>query len=1111
MVQSLVDILSESLMKILNPIMQYVHNNGHTHMYNLKIYNLYCNIKKNNISPDNKQLAKIFEYYSAIQLSQNSDSQFLHYDDIDPTFKEENSMSAYDTGIDLCNLTNSIVQCKLRKNNLTYKECSTFFASQNAHDGTKYYVRWTDLIIARNSDSSLSENLANRHFTDIQYNKEDMLNYCDNLYNNPPSPELKEKDIITIRDYQTESIKIINNSGNCILKLPTGTGKSIIAIEYFKLNKNKKYLFLVPFKPLLFQFKEEILNYSNFTEDQIQIIGDGYNIFDAEKNITISTYNSINIFKEYHSFFYKIFVDEAHHFYTPVLYKNDDEESDQTEEKETFYETIRKLRKYNNSVYLSATIDPIEGFVYFKKDIRDMIQQNYLCDYTIKIPLFSKGNTLIHKCEYLQNNHANTIIYCANITDAKQFYNTMESLRKNSTGYIDCDTKTKKRNEYIKNFKNGNLLFLVNVNTLTEGLNAQIAKSVYLHHMPSSKTKIIQITGRILRKHPDKTFATVILPFSCEDNETDISNFLKILSKNDPRIKKSYESKKTGGYISFEKNIEEKNEEENEEENEVEFLYDKIYNSIGTLLNTNEILDKKFDMWFEYVVANGKFMPKSYIEDEVKLGKFQNALFGALSGGNQSYKNNIEGWKKKIKDNATVKKLIDDKVEELKNKRENKTEISTDEKFDMWFEYVVANGKFVLNSYIEDEVKLGIFQDALFGALSGRNQSYKNNIEGWKKKIKDNATVKKLIDDKVEELKNKRENKTEISTDEKFDMWFEYVVANGKFMPKSYIEDEVKLGKFQNALFGALSGGNQSYKNNIEGWKKKIKDNATVKKLIDDKVEELKNKRENKTEISTDEKFDMWFEYVVANGKFMLNSYIEDEVKLGIFQNKLFGALSGRNQSYKNNIEGWKKKIKDNATVKKLIDDKVEELKNKRENRTKISTDEKFDMWFEYVVANGKFVPQSYIEDEVKLGIFQDTLFGALSGRNQSYKNNIEGWKKKIKDNATVKKLIDDKVEELKNKRENKTEISTDEKFDMWFEYVVANGKFVPQSYIEDEVKLGIFQDTLFGALSGRNQSYKNNIEGWKKKIKDNATVKKLIDDKVEELKNKRENRTKIS
>ena len=48
-------------------------------------------------------------------------------------------MGTFDIGIDACDLDKTIVQCKLRKKILNYKECSTFFACQNSfNDETDY-------------------------------------------------------------------------------------------------------------------------------------------------------------------------------------------------------------------------------------------------------------------------------------------------------------------------------------------------------------------------------------------------------------------------------------------------------------------------------------------------------------------------------------------------------------------------------------------------------------------------------------------------------------------------------------------------------------------------------------------------------------------------------------------------------------------------------------------------------------------------------------------------------------------------------------------------------------------------------------------------------------
>jgi hypothetical protein len=97
-------------------------------IYKITIINWNKIKRSNKIEFDNNDLWKIFEYYSCIKLSEEYKKPFYEYDDIEPTFKELNKMSRNDTGIDCSDLDNTIVQCKLRKNTLTWKECSTFLA-----------------------------------------------------------------------------------------------------------------------------------------------------------------------------------------------------------------------------------------------------------------------------------------------------------------------------------------------------------------------------------------------------------------------------------------------------------------------------------------------------------------------------------------------------------------------------------------------------------------------------------------------------------------------------------------------------------------------------------------------------------------------------------------------------------------------------------------------------------------------------------------------------------------------------------------------------------------------------------------------------------------------
>ena len=134
--------------------------------YKINIYEKWSELKPvYSESKDNHLIAKLFEWYTCIKLSEEHKRIFYEYSDIDPDFREENKMSKTDTGIDCCNLIDTIVQCKLRKNTLTWKECSTFFGSQNVYDETlnKPIVKWEKLIITRNNECKLAPNLQEKY------------------------------------------------------------------------------------------------------------------------------------------------------------------------------------------------------------------------------------------------------------------------------------------------------------------------------------------------------------------------------------------------------------------------------------------------------------------------------------------------------------------------------------------------------------------------------------------------------------------------------------------------------------------------------------------------------------------------------------------------------------------------------------------------------------------------------------------------------------------------------------------------------------------------------------------------------------------------------------
>ena len=570
-------------------------------LYNINIYEKYKELKNNNVEIDNYKLSKIFEWFTCIKLTEEHNIEFYEYDDIEPKFKEINKMSPNDTGIDCCNLIDTIVQCKLRNKTLTWNDCSTFFGSQNIMSNNEKIIRWKNLFIARNQECKLSNNLLFRNdlFIDKTYKTEDIIKYCDNLLNNPPEYPIEEIQEFNLRDYQNECIELIKNKKNTVICLPTGTGKNIIIVS--SLLENKKYLILVPRIVLLEQIKEEIIKHKPSLKKKIQLIGDN-NVIKENKDIFICVYNSIDLIEDF-NIFNKIFIDEAHHIYKPEIYEDIEFINNEVneEDEETYITKIQDLKKYNNNIYLSATIDEMEGFNYYKKDIKDMIEKKYLCDYDIKIPIFNEENKNIDICNYLLNKFNHIIIYCNSCKEGQLINKKLNDLQNNSSKYIDCNTPKTERKEILKDYKEGKIPFLVNVRILIEGFDAPITNGVCFIHLPSTNTTAIQIIGRALRLHKLKKLAHIILPFSINDDEKEINNFIRILMKNDSRI-----NKYTVNVIN---NFNDRNIEINE--NKFNCLYEKIYSSIDVPLDRNELWKLKLNKVQEYINLNKKRPPRS--------------------------------------------------------------------------------------------------------------------------------------------------------------------------------------------------------------------------------------------------------------------------------------------------------------------------------------------------------------------------------------------------------------------------------------------------------------------------------------------------------------------
>lgn len=693
-------------------------------IYDLRIAQKYNALKQSGKQIfDNHDLAKIFEWFSCIKISNVNKRQFYAYEDMDPSYKEDNQLSQSDTGIDLCDMCDTIVQCKLREKYLGWKECSTFFGSQNIYENDKIVIRWPNLIISRNSESIMSQNLLSRQkmFIDITFETRQIVDYCENLYDKQIFINKQSNLKVKLRDYQNECINLINNTQkNVIICLPTGTGKNIVITR--SLDTEKKYLIFVPRIILMDQLKTELLLFKPEWKNKIQTIGDGKNIFDDNYNITICVFNSVHLITNF-EMFDKIFIDEAHHIRIPEIYadlKHDDKQIG-------YLELIKQLSKYKNNIYLSATIDEIEDFTYYKKDIREMIDNKYLCDYTIHIPIFSDDPSDINICKYLIEHHMHIIVYCNTQSHGIKINEMLNNLLSGSSEYIDCTIKRIARNKILNKYKSGNLLFLVNVRVLVEGFDAPITKGVCFLHMPKSSTTVIQIIGRALRLHKAKTYAKIILPFCTSTDGSNINNFLSTIAINDDKIMKSYTSKKLGGYI----NLAIVDQNDDTLSNDVEFKYDIIYNNLGVQLNGVDIFKKQLQCVTEYIDEFSKKPSEcSKIKKEKQMAEW-------LHNNQKKYKKILYCMK-----NDTVRQLWENFINSDKYSKyfDNNITLWTDMLQEIVSYINTYNKKPSQNSENENEKKMGLW-------LARQIKDYKN-IEKIMKNEKIRTEWSTFINDK---------------------------------------------------------------------------------------------------------------------------------------------------------------------------------------------------------------------------------------------------------------------------------------------------------------------------------------------------------------------------
>ena len=242
-----------------------------------------------------------------------------------------------------------------------------------------------------------------------------------------------------------------------------------------------KVLIIVPLQALLDQFAPDFPGFCK--------VGTGHNQrvdFGAKGFIAVT--KSVDLLQSLK--FQAIFVDEAHH------------------------RLPSRMPKCKELYRFSATHTDAPDFCY---PMGQAIEDGVLCDYDITVPAVTEHHAYVCLADLLlkqAGQFRRVLAYCNTVSEAKKFQMVLEEVGL-AAWHINAATSRAGRMAAIEEFS-ANLTkpvhVMVTVEVLGEGINIPNADTCMFVEPRNSYRSVIQAIGRVLRHHPGKTLAHIVLP-----------------------------------------------------------------------------------------------------------------------------------------------------------------------------------------------------------------------------------------------------------------------------------------------------------------------------------------------------------------------------------------------------------------------------------------------------------------------------------------------------------------------------------------------------------------------------------------------------------------------
>lgn len=355
--------------------------------------------------------------------------------------------------------------------------------------------------------------------------------------------------IVSLRPYQLECIKTTieefqKGYRRQAVSLPVGSGKTVIFANLIKSlpapnGISRKALVLAHREELLLQARNQI---TRFAPELSVAIEQGSSLADPNADVIVASVPTLgriisgtNRLQKFDPQDFKcIIVDEAHHSVTDTYMR--------------IMEHFGVLDGRHPHILLwgcSATLSRYDEFalgdvyekVIYHKDIKSMIDEGWLCPFetyqiithtdlssvkkrddfdtaalslAINTPM---RNDLVARTwksvAFEEHGRKSTIVFALNIAHVNGLCEAFEKIGVPSAA-ITSLTEPSDREVILTKFRKGEIPVLVNCAVLTEGTDLPVTDCILMTRPTCNPNLYIQMVGRGLRKHPEKSYCLVL-------------------------------------------------------------------------------------------------------------------------------------------------------------------------------------------------------------------------------------------------------------------------------------------------------------------------------------------------------------------------------------------------------------------------------------------------------------------------------------------------------------------------------------------------------------------------------------------------------------------------